>query len=426
MPSVKEALLSRFEEWKKTARLDYSLALRNILRQRRRSLVGLGAIAAGVVALLLAAGFFEWNYNGMREGTIRSRIGHIQVVKPGYLDAGESDPFRYLMPETNSDRELMEAFPQVDTLAPRLAFSGLISLGESTVSFLGEGVDPVREKKLNGFLTILEGSDLSTIDAKEVIVGQGLATTLGVKAGQSVVLLANTASRGVNAVELRVVGIFATPTKAYDDYALRLPLRVAQTLLKSNGVHAWLVLLHKTSQTDSTLEKMQEKIASRDFVMVPWYRTAAADMYNKTVILFSRQVMVVKLMIAIIIILSIANTMMTNVRERTAEIGTCMALGDSRRTVLRRFIAEGVTMGALGGIIGAIAGSVLAAVISAVGIPMPPPPGMASGYTAGIMVTPGILFDAVSLAVVTAFLAGLYPAWKASRLEIVDALRHAR
>ena len=72
-----------------------------------------------------------------------------------------------------------------------------------------------------------------------------------------------------------------------------------------------------------------------------------ADFYNKTVSLFSKQVLVVKIMIAVIIVLSISNTMMTNVRERVSEIGTCMALGDRRSTILRRFLAEGARDGSV-------------------------------------------------------------------------------
>jgi putative ABC transport system permease protein len=102
-----------------------------------------------------------------------------------------------------------------------------------------------------------------------------------------------------------------------------------------------------------------------------------------------------------------------------------MALGDRRSTILRRYLAEGAMMGLFGGLLGAAIGIGLAWLISRMGIPMPPPPGMAISYVAGILVTPGIVLDAIALSIVTAFLAGLYPAWKASRMSIVDALRHA-
>ncbi|MCW5625896.1 MAG: ABC transporter permease [Burkholderiales bacterium] len=423
---LRERIQEQLKAWLEVARLDFQLALRNVLRQRRRSLFGLVSISGGVVAMLLAAGFFEWNYDAMREGMIRARIGHIQVVKPGYLEAGEADPLSYLIPETAPERELIEAFPAVEIVAPRLTFSGLVSMGESTISFLGEGVVPSAEEKLSGALRIVDGVDLSGPKADEAMLGQGLAQTLGVGVGANVILVVKTSSGGVNAKELRVVGVFGTITKAYDDYALRLPLKTAQELLRVKGVHSWLILLDATSRTDSTLARMQEKIPTNDLEFVPWHKTATADFYNKTVSLFSKQVLVVRIMIALIIVLSISNTMMTNVRERIGEIGTSMALGVTRRVVLRRLLAEGIVMGLVGGIVGAIAGIVLAHVISVIGIPMPPPPGMTSGYTAGIMVTPGIVLNALAIAVGTAFLAGLYPARKASRLNIVDALRQAR
>lgn len=407
-------------------RRDIALAARNILRQRRRSAIGFIAVTMGVVAMLLAAGFFEWNYDTMREGTIRARIGHIQVVRNGYLDAGVADPFRYLIPEKSEDRSLVEAFPGVESVAPRLYLSGLVSIGESTVSFFGEGVDPVREKKLSGAVRIVSGANLSAADAKEVILGEGLAQSLELEVGRQVVLLVTTASGGVNAVEVRVVGTFATITKAYDDFALRLPLKTAQELMRVQGVHSWLVLLEKTSATERTVDRMRETIKNKDLQLVPWYETPAADFYTKTVSLFSKQVLVVNTMIALIIILSISNTMMANVRERLGEIGTCMALGDTRRTVLRRFLVEGAVMGFFGGVAGTIIGFILAEIISRVGIPMPPPPGMANSFVAGIKVTPGIALNALFLAVLTAFLAGIYPSWKACRMPIADALRHAR
>ena len=409
-----------------TARLDISLAFRNVMRHGRRSAIGLGAVAAGVIALLQAAGFFEWNYNNMREKTIRARIGHIQVMAHGYADSGMADPFAYLIPQASDALAVIESLPEVEAVAPRLIFNGLISIGDSTVSFLGEGVDPAKERSLSGALSIRSGEDLGRDDELAIIVGRGLAENLGVREGQSVVLLATTGSGGINAVEVRVKGIFETATKAYDDYAIRVPLKVVKSLLRVSGVHAWLVLLHRTTETDAVADKLRQHPKLAKFDVTPWHETAIADFYNKTVSLFSKQVSVVKYMIAVIIVLSIANTMMTNVRERVGEIGTCMALGDRRTTVLRRFLAEGAVLGLLGGTVGVIIGIGLAHLISWVGIPMPPPPGMASGFDSGILVTPGLVVEALALSISTAFLAGIYPAWKASRMAIHDAIRQGR
>jgi putative ABC transport system permease protein len=90
---------------------------------------------------------------------------------------------------------------------------------------------------------------------------------------------------------------------------------------------------------------------------------------------------------------------------------------------MRMFMIEGVVIGIVGGLVGVSLGYLLAQLISAIGIPMPPPPGMAHGYVGEILITGGLVIDALVLALVTTFLASLMPAWRASRMNIVDALR---
>jgi putative ABC transport system permease protein len=140
--------------------------------------------------------------------------------------------------------------------------------------------------------------------------------------------------------------------------------------------------------------------------------------------LFSKQINVVKFIIGLIIVLTISNTQMMSVLERTTEIGTRLAIGQRRRAVMRMFMAEGLLIGLAGGGLGVLLGLLLAGVISSIGIPMPPPPGMSSGFDGQILVAPTLAFDALVLALVTTFLASVMPAWKASRMNIVDALRH--
>jgi len=405
-------------------RTDALLALRNVLRQRRRSLIGVAAVAFGVIALLLAAGFIEWIFWGMREGTIRSRLGHVQIAVKGYLEKGIADPFAYLLPADSPAKASTAELPGVRTLAPRLAFSGLASVGDATLSFLGEGMDPEREAELNTNVAMVAGEGLSTADPRGIIVGWGLAENLGVKVGDTIVLLATTKSGGINAVEGRVRGLFSTVTKAYDDAALRVPLALAQELLRVSGSHTWVLLLDKTERTPAVVSDLRRSLGAEAVDVIPWYDLA--DFYNKTVALFSRQVSVMKLIVAIIIVLSIANVMTMSVMERTGEIGTALALGVPRIRILTQVVFEGLALGAIGGAIGVVVGFALSKIISAIGIPMPPPPGMARGFSGEIMVTGQIAFDAFVLAVVTALAASIYPAWKASRMIIVDALRHNR
>src|SRR5690348_4896972 len=124
------------------------IALRSVLRHRRRAAFSLLSISAGVAALIIAGGFIEWNLWALREGTIQSRLGHIQIARRGYFTAGVANPGSFLLPDAPDAVRGIGALPHVKVVAPRLAFSGLISHGDTTVSFLGEGVVPDKERSI--------------------------------------------------------------------------------------------------------------------------------------------------------------------------------------------------------------------------------------------------------------------------------------
>jgi putative ABC transport system permease protein len=401
-----------------------SIALRNLIRQTRRTGVAVTAIACGIVAMMLAGGFIEWIFLDMRESTIHAHFGHLQIVRPGYYELGRADPFRYLLPERGPWLDAVLSSNGVVNLAPRLYFSGLVSHGDTTLSFIGEAVDATHEKELSNSLIITQGAALVEGDARGVLFGEGLARNLGANVGDQVVLVATKASGGVNAVELTVRGLMSSITKSYDDSALRVSIGTARELLHARGAHAWVILLGDTAQTDAVATQLRGELPRSEFEVVPWY--ALADFYNKTVSLFSKQMTVIKVIIGVIIVLSITNTMMMTVLERTGEVGTSLALGLTRRRILASFLCEGTLLGIVGAILGLGLSVALAYVISAIGIPMPPPPGMAHGYMGAIVITPRLAVQAVALAVGTAVAASAYPAWRASRLVIVDALRHNR
>ncbi len=401
---------------------DFRLATRNLRRNTRRTLVATLTVAFGIVAYLLAGGFIAWVFEQMREGTIHSQLGHIQIVRPGYFEKGIADPYAFLLPEQSSEQKNIEKIAGFQSLAPRLSFSGLISHNDTTIAFVGDGVDPEREKPVSSSVSIVTGRDLASAEEKAVILGEGLARSLGVKEGDIVVLLATAANGSPSAVEVNVAGTFATTAKEYDDSALRLPIQVARKLMRVRGATSWVVLLDKTERTAETASSLSKTLPAKDFEVVPW--SELADFYNKTVVLFSKQISVVKFIIGLIIVLTISNTQMMSVLERTTEIGTSLAIGQRRNTVMRMFVAEGVLIGLAGGVLGVVLGYILANVISAVGIPMPPPPGMSSGFLGEILVAPSLAIDALFLAFVTTLLASIMPAWKASHMNIVDALRH--
>ena len=261
-------------------------------------------------------------------------------------------------------------------------------------------------------------------DPTGIILGEGLARNLGAGVGDRIVLLASTSDRGINAVEVIVGGVFSTANKSYDDSTLRMDIEKARQLMRVKGSHVWMLLLKDTARTDKVLERLRSTLPKKDFEVIPWY--VLADFYNKTVILFGKQIQGVKIILALVILLSISNTMMMSVMERIGEIGTSMALGVKRISIMQLFVSEAVVLGCVGGLLGLFLGLLLAYIISSIGIPMPAPPGMTKGYTGQIMFTWDIALESLALAISTTLAASSYPAWRASQLQIVDALRHNR
>lgn len=399
------------------------LGIRNLMRRRGRTALALSAIASGVVAMLLSGGFIQWIYEAIRESTIHSQLGHIRIAHPGYARQGSSDPFAYLISGTPTELSAVSRLPEVKIIAPRLSFGGLASHGETTLSILGEGVLPGSERELSQTIHILEGKPLDESDPHGLILGEGLAEQFGANIDDTIVLLATTRNGGINAVEGRVRGIFYSSVRAYDDMAVRMDLSLAKQLLRVDGVHRYLVLLSATDTTDSVLRSARAVLGTK-LEASPWYDNA--DYYHKTVALFSRQLMVMELIVGLIVLLTITNSMVMSVLERTHEIGTALALGTKRRQIRLQFVIEGLVLGLGGGLAGIGLGLLLGAIISWIGVPMPPAPQMRHGFTGEIRITAGLSAFALITVVAACFLASLYPSWKASKLDIVDALRHGK
>ncbi|MBK6357222.1 MAG: ABC transporter permease [Betaproteobacteria bacterium] len=397
------------------------VALRNLKRNKNRTTIALVTVACGLIAYMLAGGFIEWIFHGMREGAIRSQLGHIQIVRPGYFERGIADPYNFLLKGNAEELTQIGKLPDVRGVSERLSFSGLISFGESTASFIGEGIQPKQEGVISDAVYIRTGANLESNNQRAVLLGEGLAKNIGVKIGDNIIMLATANNGAPNAIEVKVSGTFYTASKEYDDNALRLPIDLARKLMRVEGATVWVLLLHKTSQTDSMVNALRKSLSEVEFKIVPWIDLA--DFYKKTITLFGKQISLIKLIIAFLIVLTISNTQTMSVLERTTEIGTMMAIGSRRSAILRLFMLEGLMLGIIGGAVGLCLGYGLATVLSFIGIPMPPPPGMEVGFTAEILVTPTLMVDAFSLALITTLLASVMPAVKASRLNTVDALR---
>ncbi len=413
--------------------LSISLAFKNVFRNRIRTLITLSAIAFGSVSIIIAGGFFEDTFMQMRESFIHSHLGHIQLHAKGFEEHSIIAPFEYMIENPVDKIKTFSLLEHVKLITPRISFSAMISTGENTISVFCQGVVPDGESQLYKIdniknadtgLAIQEGKDLTDNDQFDVILGRGLAKSLGSKTGDSLVLLTNTVEGALNAFDMTVKGIFYTASKEFDDRALRLPLETAQKLLRTDTVQTLVVLLDKTENTQMMKREIESLVEQKELALEIKTWEKMADFYNKTVELYGRQFFVLQLIITVIVVLSIFNTINMAIWERTREIGTILAMGYRKFDVLKMFLAEGMILGCLGGLLGIAMGVFLAWSISLVGIPMPPPPGATVGWTAFIKIVPELLVNSFLISVSASLISSFYPSLKASNLVITDALRH--
>ena len=399
----------------------WNLAFRNVFRQRSRTALTLGAIIFGVAALILTSGFVQDFFIQLREATIHSQFGHLQIYKKDYYELGRKAPFQYMLDDPDRLVAKLNQLEWVADVTPRISLTGLLSNGRTTFPVIGEGVDPEKDERLASHIKLISGTRLGRKDVFTMIIGQGVANSLNLKVGDSTTLLVNTREGAINTFDFKIAGVFQTFSKEFDDRAVRIPLGAAQELLATKAAHSLVFALTDTLHTDDVALELRRILPADQFEIKTWYQLA--DFYQKAVDLYERYFLVLHIIILGLVLLSVANSVNMTIFERTGEFGTLMALGNRGRAVFKLILQETLVLALIGSIAGAVLGVTLALIISAIGIPMPPMPNTNSGYTALIRIVPWELAKAFTIGFCATLCAALLPARRASKLDVVDALR---
>lgn len=398
------------------------LAWRNLVRNLRRSVFGIATIAFGVVGLALAAGFIQDVFEQLGEATISAQLGHVQIAKRGFREGGAASPQDFLI-EAGSLKPEVAALDLAREVMGRLAFSGLLSLDGTELAIEAQGVEPDPEARLGTRLRVLAGRGLRDTDSYGVLLGEGVAKQLKAKVGDTVSLTAPTIDGSLNLLDLEVLGVFRSFSKEYDERAIRMPLEAAHELTQTDRVNTLVMQLHRTADTDLAVQRLTALLGDSDLEAVPWY--VLSDFYANTKLMYERQFGFLQWIALVLVVMSVLNSLNMTVFERTAEFGTMRVLGNRGSEVVKLIVIEGLLLGAIGAAIGIAIAAGAAVVISAVGVPMPPPPNMESGYTARIALTLSALGQAASIGTASAVLASLLPALRFLRVPLPEALRRA-
>jgi putative ABC transport system permease protein len=399
------------------------IAFRNVFRNTRRTALTVLVISFGAAALILSGGFFVYNFDGLRETTIRNGLGHLQIHSERYLADGEDRPLQHGIVPYAELQQWLESREHVFATTGQIDFVGLISNGEKSEAFLGSGVNPEHETLMGFSMNLKEGEPLGADD--EALLGTGLAATLKARPGDVLTIMGTTSDGALNAVDVKVSGMYAVGIKEFDARSIKVSLATAQRLLDSDRVTKIIVKLDATRHTEAV---RAELVAAglgpqgAGLKVRSWYDLAT--FYKQVVMLYDAIFVFLGVIIFILVVLSSSNTMMMSVFERVREIGTLMAFGTRRRQVLAIFVLEGAVLGVLGGFCGLLVSYGFIQAINNAGLTMPPPPSFSTGFPLLVKPVPE-LFAAVFVLIV-AVLTGsaVIPAWRGARLRIVDALGH--
>ncbi|MEH0886481.1 ABC transporter permease [Enterobacter sp. UNJFSC 003] len=406
---------------------DVKFAFLNLFRHKRRSFSTLAAIMLGGISIFLYGGFIDYSFWILKEQTIRTNVGHVQIYKNNYFETSNKNKslindYRALKKAILSEPELAKS---ISTLSGQLEFSGVISQYESETSsyFSALGVEPLPALKLGAFDKLISGSDLSRVKTHEITLGSGLAKTLNAHYDDWLDVLVVNAHGGQGALSLKLRGVFQSGIKDYDDVAMKIPLDTAQRIMGTDGVSKILILLNE-DDTAAFCDRLRLFISQHNLPLIVKDWKEVSLFYQQVEGLLAGIYFFIKLIVSLIVIFMISNAMTMNIIERTREITTLRAIGLKPLHVTRLFLLEGIFTGMMGAAGSLAIGYAIAAVINLQGIPMPPSPGQSQGYTAFIKTdTLALNWITLVLPILTAAGASVLPALRASRLNISDAFK---
>lgn len=417
-------------------RLILRLALRNLLRHKRRTFLTASALMLGIALMVLGRAWTKAMEKAVVEPAKGGTLGHIQVFARDAA-ADEGGNVSFIMPQNNYRliaeprgviARVLREEPRLQAGLSRLMIGALLSNGEESLEGILIGIDPLQRTAVYPAVELREGRHFEPGE-KGVLLNRGVAKRLGASVGSELVALGNTADGRLAAVKLKVTGIWVVKgLEAYEWGACYADLASVQELLDAGDAAGVLVFRQRDPEALSgPIAKALNARFDRDGVATraySWEEMGGPFIGGMLVTRFVARFM--DLVMAIIVAAGVMNTALMSVFERTREVGTLRAFGARRVRILQIFLLEALLLGAAGALSGALAGLGLVGFFGSYGIPAW---SEAQRYSyGGDRLYPAIhLPDAVivpALMIVVCLLAALGPALMAARMRPADSLRY--
>ncbi|TFW28926.1 ABC transporter permease [Massilia horti] len=405
----------------------FLLAVRNVLRNRHRSVATVLAIAAGLTALNLFAGYIANVYAGLQiQAVAGERLGHLTIYKEGMLLEGKLHPKRYMFDaaEMARVRKAVEAVGGVRMVSPRISVSGMASNGNNSTIFIGEGIVAADAQVLRGALTEGAGGRLDPARQYGVAVSADLAKLLNYGVGSTLTLMTSTIDGQANAMDAQVIDVFNTGNANTNDKYLVLPFGFVQSLLDTDSAERFVVLLADASQTEVKRAELLARLQAAGFKVEIKTWQELSSFYTQVRNLFDMIFAFIASIVFVIAAMSIANTISMTVIERTREIGTLRALGLRGFGVVRLFACEALALAGAGIALGLGLTIAIATLVNRAGISYVPP-NSSSAVALLVDLDWARIAGVGAVVLLLAMAAAVLPSWRAARRGIVDALSFA-
>lgn len=410
----------------------FKIAMRNLFRYKRRTLLTMALIVAGMVFVLVFVAV-TGSFKSMMIGHItESFLGHIQIHKRGYLASIDNLPLQLnLLPrQVEMVEKILSQTDGVEAYSERIKFGGGFSNFQQTTNIRVNGVDPGKEFETCPLLIsrIIKGKrEPSSLERGKILVPELLARGLSIKVGDTVVVVATNRDGSVNGKPFVVAGILesATGPGGRDGY---IHIEDARELLRitTKELSEFTIRVRDFPRVDSVHAQLQSRLSDKlnekgepIFEVHNWEKLSP---FSNIANMIDIMTFFVKLMLISVVLISIMNVMIMAVYERIREIGTISAIGTLPGKVLSLFVAEGFFLGIMGAISGTVLGMVIVFILNLSKITF------SFGRQTGLVLAPTInILDVVTVSLFVigvAVVASLQPAWKASRMEPIEALRH--
>ncbi len=420
----------------------FAIALRNLLRAKRRNALAGGTMVLGSAALVLGSGLSDGIARQLTTNLVAVQTGHVQVVVRPADFQPQSSPFdaygQHQLPEALALAKRIEAEGRgigVLRAVPYLQVRGTVIAGNRSSLASIIGIDAAREVELLAAFAPVAGAFLPAGDELAVYIATPMARKLRLCVGDSVSFVIQTPQGAVNSLDAIVCGVFKKSAPWYDN-TFYVPLTAAQRLLDWPG-GATNVKVTLADGSRAGARRARQAIAhlvEAAAIVPPAKGTRVrvetfdeAGRFSFSIIQANEVALaILSTFLFLAAAVGIVNSMLMSVHERTREIGTLRALGMRRALVVRLFILEGVALGLVCAVLGVALGATGVLYYGARGIPMNTMTlaWMAGGDVLFPVLRPASALRAGVLIAALSTLAAIYPAFAASRLEPREALQH--